>query len=419
MTGERAGRGDERRVSPNVGGLSDPRPFADGGPSEPRLFDAFPDPLVRYEREADSAVVREVNPAFERTFGAEEAALVGEPLADHLPVGGADAESDPDGGGAGFGTRTCEGGTGSENSERSAEAILPRLDEAESVIVATVPSPDGGRRYFRLRAVPLPDADARNCLVFTEVTGLKRRLREVETRAERLERFIDVAAHDLRNPLEVAKIRLEAARDTAEDTHFEKADAALDRMQHIIRDVLSVGGAELDASREVAVDEVAEAAWSTVDTDGATLDIGTDLPTVAADGDLLQQLFENLFRNAVEHGSTSHRPEDDDAVAHGSTSPRSQAREDAAERRGRNLTVTVGGLPDGFYVADDGRGVPPEERGRVFEPGFSTADDNTGLGLAIVTRIAEGHGWHVALTEAEAGGARFEFTGIGSDDRNT
>jgi signal transduction histidine kinase len=77
------------------------------------------------------------------------------------------------------------------------------------------------------------------------------------------------------------------------------------------------------------------------------------------------------------------------------------------------VTVTVGPLDDGsgFYVADDGPGVPEAERERVFEFGHS-GSDGTGFGLAIVRGIAEAHGWRVSLTESESGGARFEFTDV-------
>ncbi|OYR57107.1 hypothetical protein DJ71_26370, partial [Halorubrum sp. E3] len=75
----------------------------------------------------------------------------------------------------------------------------------------------------------------------------------------------------------------------------------------------------------------------------------------------------------------------------------------------------VGDLPDGFYVEDDGPGIPEAERDDVFESGHTTAEDGTGFGLAIVREIVEAHGWSVAVAEGAAGGARFEFTGVDRD----
>ncbi|MGQ4555618.1 ATP-binding protein [Halobellus sp. GM3] len=101
-----------------------------------------------------------------------------------------------------------------------------------------------------------------------------------------------------------------------------------------------------------------------------------------ADSDRLQNLFENLFRNAVEHA-------------------------------GESATVRVGLLDGrGFYVEDDGAGIPTEERDRVFDLGHSTADRGTGYGLAIVKWIADAHGWEVSVTDGTEGGARFEFTDV-------
>ncbi len=109
--------------------------------------------------------------------------------------------------------------------------------------------------------------------------------------------------------------------------------------------------------------------------------------------------MSNLLRNSVEHGST-----------------RAQAPSDrTAEHDEENLTVRVGTVEDtdrhGFYVADDGPGIPSEDREQVFEGGYSTGENGTGFGLKIVQRIAEVHGWTVTATESEAGGARFEVTG--------
>jgi len=93
--------------------------------------------------------------------------------------------------------------------------------------------------------------------------------------------------------------------------------------------------------------------------------------------------MENLFRNAIEHGSEEG-------------------------------TIRVGALADGtgFYVADNGPGIPEDERVDVFESGYSTAEAGTGFGLAIVREITAAHGWEVGVAESHDGGTRFEITGI-------
>jgi signal transduction histidine kinase len=76
---------------------------------------------------------------------------------------------------------------------------------------------------------------------------------------------------------------------------------------------------------------------------------------------------------------------------------------------GPAVDVSVEPLDEGFAVADTGPGVPVDKRDEVFEAGVSTGDGTTGLGLSIVTDIAAAHGWEVALTESQSGGAQFEF----------
>jgi signal transduction histidine kinase len=182
----------------------------------------------------------------------------------------------------------------------------------------------------------------------------------------------------------------------------------------------------------VSLAGLAGEAWDNVDTQGARLvtEANRDL---RADRQRLLQVFENLFRNAVEHGSTGNRNAErsSDAVEHGSTSPDSQARQDAdgassvepsvadapddaGEHGSGETTVTVGPLDDGFYIADDGPGIPPDEREDVFQKGYTTDEDGTGFGLAIVETAVEAHGWAVDVTESEAGGARFEIRGVES-----
>jgi signal transduction histidine kinase len=75
------------------------------------------------------------------------------------------------------------------------------------------------------------------------------------------------------------------------------------------------------------------------------------------------------------------------------------------------VAVAVGDTDGGFYVADDGPGIPEEERDAVFEVGYST-ENGTGIGLNIVRQVVDAHGWTVRATESAAGGTRFEITRV-------
>lgn len=81
------------------------------------------------------------------------------------------------------------------------------------------------------------------------------------------------------------------------------------------------------------------------------------------------------------------------------------------------MQITVGVLDQerGFYVADDGDGIPEDERDRVFESGYSTDREGTGFGLAIVKQVVDAHGWEIRLAESDTGGTRFEIPGVETD----
>jgi signal transduction histidine kinase len=245
----------------------------------------------------------------------------------------------------------------------------------------------------------------------------QQRTEELQRQNERLDEFARFVSHDLRNPLTVARGHLDlAAEDCDCDSgHLDHVAEAHERMDALIEDLMALAREEKTTTEyeSVALGELVERCWRTVETRDATLDVDADA-TIRADHDRLRQLLENLLRNAVEHGSTSPPSQTrEDAVEHGSTSPRSQAREDADH--GDGVTITVGRLENGFYIADDGAGIPAAERERVFESGYSTNRDGTGFGLSIVRKIAEAHDWDIEVAESDAGGARFEITGVETD----
>lgn len=250
-----------------------------------------------------------------------------------------------------------------------------------------------------------------------------RRQRQLEAQRERLDEFASVISHDLRNPLSVAVGNLELARefdDEAAEARLDRVNVALDRMDALISDLLSLAreGRSVEATAETDLRPVVRQAWSTVGVADAQLVISEPLPRIECDKDRLRQALENLLRNSVEHGSTSSRSEPDDAAESDSvrtvdTDPfGGSSRDTGDEASGHGVRVVVGGTDEGFYVADDGPGIPPGERETVFEPGYTTDEDGTGFGLAIVERIVEAHDWSISIAESRAGGARFDITGV-------
>jgi PAS domain S-box-containing protein len=209
--------------------------------------------------------------------------------------------------------------------------------------------------------------------------------KRLEAQNERLDEFASVVSHDLRSPLNVAKGRLDLLRDEHESEHIEGIEKGLSRIETLTTDLLQLArqGNRLDDTEKVDLDTLVAECWETVRTGDATLRIETTR-TLSADRSRLRQLVENLVRNAVEHG-------------------------------GPDSTVTVGDRDGGFYVADDGPGIPAEDRDTVFEGGYTTRSEGTGMGLSIVREVATAHGWDIEVTESATGGARIDITGTGEE----
>ena len=235
------------------------------------------------------------------------------------------------------------------------------------------------------RDAPFTDAERTFVRLMSQLVSYelerKQAVRELERQNEQLDAFASVVSHDLRNPLQVAEGRLELISEECDSEHIDGVARAHDRMQALIDDLLTLAraGEGVKTVEPVALSSVVERSWRTVAPGEATLTADVD-QEIQADQDRLQQLLENLLRNAIEHG-------------------------------GEDVTVSVGDLPEGFYVEDDGPGIPEGDRDAVFEAGYSTTGEGTGFGLSIVKQVTDGHGWDVCVTEGASGGARFEITG--------
>jgi PAS domain S-box-containing protein len=221
-------------------------------------------------------------------------------------------------------------------------------------------------------------------LVLADRSEERARREELERRNEQLEAFASIVSHDLRNPLNVAIGNVGMAKQLDDDAEkLETAEASLERMERLIEEVLTLAreGEDVEEFERVDLEETVQLAWSSVDQMWAELEYD-DLGEITADGERVRRLFENLFRNAIEHG-------------------------------GEDVAVRVGVLDEeGFYVEDDGEGIPEHEREEVFDAGHTTGEDGTGLGLAIVQSIAEAHGWDIEAVEGSDGGARFEVRDV-------
>lgn len=245
---------------------------------------------------------------------------------------------------------------------------------------------DGSYRWIEARGSNyLADPMIDGVLVtIRDITDRKRYERRIETQNQMLERLASIVSHDLKTPVSTAGKLVTLLRGAIEDPDsdveqsLEKLDAVLDDLRAFADHLptLAHQSTHVEDPIECELNEVARSAWNAVDTGSITLDFDGNR---VLDGDprRLRQVFQNLFENV-----TTHAP---DATV-----------------------VTVGTLPDGFYVADDGPGIETSTVEDVFAYG-TTSGAGTGVGLAIVQTIVEAHGWAVTVTESDTGGARFEI----------
>jgi PAS domain S-box-containing protein len=328
------------------------------------LFEMVPDPITHVRFEDGSPLIVATNSAFESTFGYAEDEVVGRSVNEVIVP--------PDRAG-------------------EAEAIDEIVRERETVTREVRRRTAEGIGDFLFRSVPTDHETDHDEYygIYVDVTEQKAAERQLERQNERLEEFTSVVSHDLRNPLTVAQGYLDLVEAPGEDEKVDAIEGAHDRMASLIEDLLAVArdGDRALTVEPVDVGRVVDSSWQHVATADATIEADADL-TVRADETRLAQLFENLFRNAVEHG-------------------------------GDDVTVRVGSLESGagFFVEDDGPGVPTSERESVFEMGYSTTASGTGFGLSIVRQVCDAHGWTVRVGEGAAGGARFEVDGVSVVDR--
>jgi PAS domain S-box-containing protein len=363
------------------------------------LFENFPEPTVAYRFEDGTPVVRTANEAFAETFGYDAEAVVGDSIDDLIVP--------PD--------QLSEARTLDERVQ--AGKLIDRQIQREAA---------DGERCFQFRNIPCPGGeDVDGFAVYADITERVERERQLERQNERLDEFAGIVSHDLRNPLNVATAHLELAAD-GDDEHHAAIDNALTRIEAILDDTLDLarhGRTVLDTEpvdlRTVAEESLGMVSAETAPDGSSPMLEVVDDATVRANRGRLKQVLENLFRNSVEHGSTGSHGEDSDG------SDRVESTSSGADASGRGdqhedgqsgddaggVTIRVGALPDGFYVADDGPGIPASERDSVFEPGHSTVEGGAGFGLVIVREIVQAHGWEIGLADGDDGGTRFEICG--------
>lgn len=273
-----------------------------------------------------------------------------------------------------------------EDDAERYQADDQRVIEGEETIeiIEEVPTPEGTQINLTLKT-PFYDDNGEMrgvCAVSTDITERKKKEKEIKRQNQRFDELASTVSHDLQTPIETARGRAELAIETGEIEHMELALEAIQRTDQLRRDLVEVLRtkevvSETDATNLV---RLGREVWEMVATEEASIEFSS-VPPVVCDSDAVRRMFENLFSNAIEHG-------------------------------GNDVTVRVGRTDDGFYIDDDGSGIPEDQRMNVFMSGFSTKANGSGVGLASVREIVNAHGWEIYVTEGVEGGARFEINGV-------
>jgi signal transduction histidine kinase len=219
---------------------------------------------------------------------------------------------------------------------------------------------------------------------------------ELERSNERLASFAGQVSHDLKTPLTTISLSLSLIREQLEEGEappelvglLDRAINGSARLSDLIDDVLDYArlGGTLKAT-EVDLDFVLGEVLDDLgpDLDGATLHIDR-LPTVLGDRSQLRAVLQNLLGNSARYRSDERPLEVHIGARH-------------VQRAWR------------VEITDNGRGVPPADRHRVFEP-LARVDDSvegTGIGLATCRRIVGAHGGRIGIDASVTEGARFWF----------
>jgi signal transduction histidine kinase len=277
-----------------------------------------------------------------------------------------------------------DGGIGTQ-----ASTVVPQVhsitDETAGIIETTV-----GDRIVELTGTPLRERTNDRGWIVTvrDVTTRKRNERRLDRQRRRLDQLAKTVSHDLETPLDMGQRWISLLRESSSDdgsldeefleTGLDELEHANRRIEAIVDDLVLLTETKQQGIETEPLDvaDLAHVAWHAV---GGELSLAVDSSmTIQADRTKLLRLFENLFQNAVEHAEGAD-------------------------------TVWVGAFDDGFFVEDDGCGIPASNRNTVLEDGYSSKTGGTGLGLAVVQAIAEIHRWSVRVTDRPDGGTRIEI----------
>ena len=278
------------------------------------------------------------------------------------------------------------------------------LEENQSTIrdqEIEVQHPSAGRIPLSLSAAPLKDEMGREMGSVLLLRDL-REIRDLQEKVRRSERLASLGrlaagvAHEIRNPLSSIRGFAQYFMNRLKGHEEEQGYASImvkevDRLNRVVTDLLNFARPK-EPHRELhPLENILSHSVKLLEPELRKKGVQVEeeyepnLPPALVDRDQLSQAFLNLLLNSLE----------------------------SIEGGGKiRITLKKGDNQHGMEmaIADTGRGISPEDLGRVFEPFFSTKRGGTGLGLAIVHQIVESHGGEIAVESTEKVGTTFRIT---------
>ena len=208
--------------------------------------------------------------------------------------------------------------------------------------------------------------------IFQDVTELKKADDLLKRQKEELSELAHVMSHDLGNKMRNIRSLVSIVKSKCEDESLDRIDQIALRSNELLQTSADLADAGLVIEKTESVnlnDFVREIANTTIP-DHITY-VQHELSTIQCGREQIGQIFQNLFENAIQHGSPT------------------------------NIEVKWRRTKSGqeIRIINDGSPIPPENREKVFLRGFSTKSKGTGIGLSIVKKLVEAHGWRVSLLD--------------------
>lgn len=245
------------------------------------------------------------------------------------------------------------------------------------------PGPPGNRYWARTTKVPWCDGDGnvKGLLGLSyEITDLKQKEQRLEMLEDRFDQFAEFISQEVMDAIQVADGHLGIARETGDEEAFRTVESAHDRIEQKLHDLSTLArkSTDIGATESVNLTYVINEVWSFISTDDAELEMEVpDATLIHAPMGGIRPIVENLLRHAIDTGD--------------------------------GMTVTVGVLEEGFYVASDsGAGVG--DCGAVTDRTFLPSSSDEGSGLAFVSEVVERNNWSLSVDDDD-GRTRVEIRG--------